>query len=307
MVVLISLIAILSVYLWLMWMGIIPDGHKRNNQVVHRGKTLLVADDLRVPGEKLALFSGIVLISFVFLILMRITFGVVLVFVVYSVVMIKVRQGQLLGQSLRVTEHQLPEIYAVAQLAAERLAMPMPDLFVIQDPIINAYAIGFLGRKSVVLHSATIDAMDTDELCSIIGHEFCHIKCDHTQWLVFTNLSQIINLPIISHIVGFVLAKWSRQAEYTCDRGGLIACRSLNASVKALTKATVGKQIFDRMDFQNFYEQKETVSDDKVARYSELFADHPYIVSRITALNNFIKSDVYRSFTEAESSSNSEE
>jgi hypothetical protein len=40
----------------------------------------------------------------------------------------------------------------------------MPDVFLTQSPEINAFATGFLGRKkTVVLHSALVEAMTWDE------------------------------------------------------------------------------------------------------------------------------------------------
>ena len=245
------------------------------------------ANDLRVPGETLALCLGLGLMGFVLLVLLRVTFGLILILVVLAILWLKLRQGQLLGQAVKVSEQQLPDVHAVACQAAEHLSMPMPDVFVVQNPVINAYALGFWGRKSVVLNSATVEAMTANELCSIIGHEFTHIKCRHTHWLVFTTLKDTVRVPIIADMLGFVLLNWSRKAEYTCDRGGLIANMDLDACITALAKVAVGKALFNKMDLNAFFAQRTNLSADDIARLGELLSTHPYIINRFHALRIF--------------------
>lgn len=245
---------------------------------------LVSAAELRVKGEIGALALGAAVLVLVLMVLLRLTFGGIFLLMALALVWIRVRQGQMLGQAVKVTEHQLPDVYAVACQAADRLCMPMPDVFVTQHPIINAYALGFVGRQSVVLHSATVEAMEPNELCSILGHEFTHIKCRHTRWLVFTNLKGSIHLPIISELVGFVLLSWARKAEYTSDRGGLVACQDLRAAITALAKVAVGKELFKRLNIDAFLDQKDTLNADGIAKLSETLTDHPYLVNRIHAL-----------------------
>ncbi len=251
-------------------------------------------DDLRVAGEKLNLALGIVAMLLIFLVLLRLTWGLILGVLAFGVIWIKIRQGQLLGQSVHVNAEQLPRVHALAVQAAKRLCMPMPDVFVTQNPVINAYAIGFFGRKSVVLNSATVEAMSDAELASIIGHEMTHIKCQHTHWLVFTQLNETLRIPIVSDLVGLVLLAWSRKAEYTCDRGGLLACDHLQASMSALAKVAIGKDLFQQMNLEAFFQQNQSVDSDDVSRLSERLSTHPYIVHRLSALHRFSQSEYYQ-------------
>ena len=102
---------------------------------------------------------------------------------------------------MKIGPNQFPDVYRIAERGARRLGMPLPDLFVVQDPTINAFTMGFFGRKSIVLHSATIQSMDEDELGYVIGHELTHIKCAHTHWMALTNASGAIGLPLVSVLV----------------------------------------------------------------------------------------------------------
>ncbi len=150
------------------------------------------ADDYRVPAEKFALYLSMAAAYIILFLLIGLTFGWFLVIVLVIAMWVRIQQGQLLGQCVKVSEHQLPEVYKACKVASERLSMRMPDIFVRQDPVINAYAIGFLRKRSVVLHSATVESMNEDELIAIIGHEFSHIKCNHTTWMVLTCSAQSV-------------------------------------------------------------------------------------------------------------------
>src|SRR5262249_37081879 len=175
-------------------------------------------------------------------------------------------------------------IHALAKEAAARLAMRPPEVFIKQDPSLNAFAIGFLGRKSVVLHSTTVEAMDRTELEQIIGHEFSHIKCGHTNLIVLTSSFGGVNVPVISQVIGFIFLLWSRKAEYTCDRGGLLASRDPRAAIAAMCKLAVGPVLFKQMNVDDFMNQHTAVAGSEVARLSEHLATPPSLVKRIRAI-----------------------
>lgn len=254
------------------------------------------ADDYRVLLENEILYGSLGVLGFIFFILLGISFGLALVFVAVSAFWIKIKQAQLLGHGVKVSEKQLPDVYRVAQIASERLSMKMPDVFVVQNPEFNAYATGFLeDKKTVVIHSALVEALNHEELISIIGHEFSHIKCHHTNWMVLTNTAEnVAKIPFISALTGFIFLLWSRKCEYTCDRGGLLASQNLQASISAFAKLAVGKQLFAQMNLDALIEQKKDVDVSEMSRISELFQTHPHIVNRIHELKKFHESSLYR-------------
>jgi Zn-dependent protease with chaperone function len=257
------------------------------------------ADDYRVLGEKEILYGSLAFLGILFFVSLKISPIIAIVIVAISAFWIKVRQSQLIGSGVKVSEHQLPEVYQAAKIASERLSMKMPDVFVVQSPIINAYATGFLDdRKTVVLHSALVEAMNNDEIISILGHEFSHIKCHHTNWLVLTNSTEnVAKIPIISEIIGFVFKLWSRKGEYTCDHGGLIACRNLQASISALVKVAVGKELFSKINLDVLLAQKEEIDTSDFSKISEAFETHPYLINRIHELKKFSESEAYKQLT----------
>lgn len=256
----------------------------------------ITADDYRTQGEKEILYGSLGVLGFIFFILLGVSFGLILLMLAASAFWVKIRQAQLLGKAVKVSEYQLTEVYQAAKISAQRLNIKMPDVFVVQSPVINAFATGFLdNRKTVVLHSALVEAMDRDELIFIIGHEFSHIKCDHTNWLVLTNTAEnIAKIPVISDIIGFVFLLWSRKCEYTCDRGGLLASHNLKASISALAKLAVGKELFAKMSLDALLDQKKDIDASEISKISELFETHPHHINRIHELKKFHQSQLYR-------------
>jgi len=261
-------------------------------------KTCITPDVYRVKGEKTALFWGFGSLAFILAFITALSVGILtLIVVATTAIVVWVQQSQLMGSAAKVSHTQFPRIFDIAQEAASRLDMSQPDIFIRQSPLLNAFAIGFLGTKSVVLHSATVEAMDDKEIEFIIGHEFSHIKCGHTNISVLTSSSRGIGVPIISHLLSFVFLFWSRKAEYTCDRGGLLANQDPKAAVTAMCKLAVGPALFCQMDVPAFMNQRSSLDRSDFAQLSEKLATHPYLVKRIHAIQSFFSSSIFSELT----------
>src|SRR6201996_372043 len=89
----------------------------------------------------------------------------------------------LLGNAVRIGDDQLPEVWAAHRAALARLDITeIPDLYLVQMPIINAMAVGS-GRPMVLLNSGTVNTMDEAELRTVLGHEAGHILSDHVMYM----------------------------------------------------------------------------------------------------------------------------
>lgn len=269
-------------------------GKRTPHDGIPKDSMIRPVDDFRVPRERLVLYGSLGLALLLFSFLSLISLFIFPIVIAISALIVKGKQGQLLGQSIKVSEHQLPDVYNAVKIAAKRLSMKMPDVFVRQDPYINAFALGFFGKKSVVLHSKTVEAMTENELIYILGHEFSHIKCDHTNWIVVAGSAKEMKIPILSDIMGFILLKWSRMAEYTADRGGLLANKNIDASVYALAKLAVGEELCRELNIDKMFEQRTEI--DFIANAAEVFGSHPYLVNRIHAITNFYGSETYTNY-----------
>jgi len=198
------------------------------------------------------------------------------------------QQGAVKGSAIAVSPRSFPDVEELAQKAASRLGIRKPDLFIKHSYELNAYALGFLGTPCVVLHSATVNALTQapKELQFIIGHEFTHIKCSHVLWQTIAARNPLLGrIPVLNYVMPLFFSWWSRQAEYTADRGGLIACKDLAASQRALARLVIGPELFDRLNLEEFMEQTHT--GDLSTKASELFSCHPLLAKRLRALAEF--------------------
>ena len=71
---------------------------------------------------------------------------------------------------------EAPELYAIVQGLAQRAHVPMPRLYVIPDPALNAFATGRGPRHAAVAATVGIvQAMDREELEGVLAHELSHV------------------------------------------------------------------------------------------------------------------------------------
>jgi Zn-dependent protease with chaperone function len=260
------------------------------------------ADDYRMQGETKRLYIILAVVLVLCLIPPFVGVWIGIAATAYAAYHIR----QQLGHSVQISEKQFPAVHAVVQIAAKNLDMPVPRVFIEQGDQLNAYAAGVGSNKCVVLSSAIVEAMNDDELTAVVGHELSHVKCDHTTWTALTGHAGDLGIPYLSKIFGIVFLSWSRKAEFTCDRGGLIACRNLRASASSLAKLATGRYLFDKLDLEQFVSQRGERNADSLGPIVDLFADHPAIVDRIHALQDFSESDRYKRLIGEEENDNKE-
>lgn len=252
----------------------------------------VTVESLRSPGEHMALWVGLGSLAAVSLLLDFSTAGIALIATGALAIYVVFQQGALKGAGVAVTPRNFQEVDALAQEAATRLNIVKPNLFIQQSEELNAYAMGFVGSSSfVVLHSAIVYASEASpkELQFIIGHEFTHVKCSHVLWQTIAAKNPLIgSIPVLNFVMPLFFSWWSRQAEFTADRGGLIACGDLAASQRALARLAIGRELFERLNVEEFIKQAQ--DGDVTTSANELFSSHPLLAKRILALADFAQS-----------------
>jgi Zn-dependent protease with chaperone function len=254
--------------------------------------TLVSVGALRAPGESGALFTGLGLLVLSWLVLDVSTGFVPVVLVTLGLLAyVLYEQGALKGAGVAVGPGNFPEVAALADEAAAQLGIGKPNLFIKHSRELNAYAMGFVGWGCVVLHSEIVHATEHSprELQFIIGHEFTHIKCAHVLWQTVAAKNPLLGrIPILKEVLPLFFGWWSRQAEFTADRGGLLACGDLAASQRALARLVIGPELFDRLNVDEFI--KQSYDGDVATRASELLSSHPLLAKRMVALADFAQS-----------------
>ncbi|HHV61971.1 MAG TPA: M48 family metalloprotease [Firmicutes bacterium] len=98
------------------------------------------------------------------------------------------RRAELLGDGVRVSTTQLPTLHTIVMSACNMLKAPCPDLFIKQDPTLNAYTMGTNQDHIVVIHSGVLNMFEPEELAFIIGHEVGHIASRHVTYMTMARL-----------------------------------------------------------------------------------------------------------------------
>ena len=206
-------------------------------------------------------------------------------------------RNQYLGTTVRVGPDQLARIHTIAKECAFTLGVPMPTVYVANSPFMNAYTFGTNDDSFIVVHARLVDDFSDDELRFVIGHEMGHVQNNHVVYgtalrLLKGNLLMLFR--ILMPPAEAMLKDWSRKAEITCDRAGLICCRDLDAAMSSFVKMACGSTtLYEELNVETYIEQLEA-GRDGLGRFGELLASHPYLPKRIRALQLFAESRLYR-------------
>ena len=212
------------------------------------------------------------------------------------------QRSELLGQCVKISRRQFPELYETVTDCAAALHIPVPTVYVAQDLArLNAGTYGTEEESFIVINSALIDRFDPQELKFVVGHECGHIQNQHVVFRTAAEfLKQGLGLTVVkwaAQPASIALNAWSRRGEITCDRAGLICCGDLEVATRSMLKLAVGSnKLMEEMDVEEYLHQLDDLREG-LGRFQEFFHSHPYIPKRIRALRLFVESSYYRTLT----------
>ncbi|PID32755.1 hypothetical protein CR956_00800 [Candidatus Saccharibacteria bacterium] len=205
-----------------------------------------------------------------------------LVLVAMGMLMIRIYRHRILGNSLLVKYSDYAWLREWTNNVAKDLNMPEVEIYITQDPYINAYAFGFAKPYCIVLNSGTIRYLTDDELKFVVVHEMGHIKYKHTNINLY--LIPFLQAPIIRVFASWIVGFWSRRTELTADRLALYYLRDPKSAKKSLIKVHVGpdasKYLNDVAEQWLDYTTKGLMN-----AFSQTFSDHPFLVRRLKAVD----------------------
>lgn len=218
------------------------------------------------------------------------------------------RQHRLLylATAVRVDERQFKNVHHLRQDAVRILdAKTTPEMFVLQDPGVNAFTIG-MERPFIVLTTGLLDLLDPEELRFVVGHELGHALSGHavyrTMMMHLMRLAANVGwMPVGGWALRAIVAalmEWSRKSELSGDRAGLLCGQDVEASVRVHMKLAGGSRV-DQMSHAAFLEQADAYDRsgdlrDGVLKLLNLeLQTHPFSVLRAAELRRWIAGGDY--------------
>jgi Zn-dependent protease with chaperone function len=217
------------------------------------------------------------------------------------------------ASAVKVTPRQCPDLHAKLQVACTTLGVDMPELFVQQNPIVNAFT-GGVEKPVIVLHSSLIERLNDEEVLAVLAHEVGHIHAEHVLYLTAARLLEALAnaalaaapvAAIVSQLVSgtmrAALLAWARRAELSCDRAALLVTQDPDVIGRTMMKLCGGtfasKINYDEFlaqarDFQKNYDEKAL--DRFWADIVTSGLSHPFPVWRVSEILKWIDSGEYQ-------------
>lgn len=198
--------------------------------------------------------------------------------------MVRMHRQRVLGNSLQIEYSDYAWLRDWANKTAADLQMPRMEMFVTQDPMMNAYAMGFVRPYIIVLNSGTIRYMTHDEIKAIVVHEMAHIKYGHTIASVY--LAPFLSLPVVNVVGSWLAGFWQRRAELTADRLALAYTGKPELVKEALIKVHVGPDVAKSMN-ETARQWLQYTAERPMNRLAQTFSSHPFLVRRISHIDKW--------------------
>ena len=211
-----------------------------------------------------------------------------------------------LASGVKVSERQFPQLYEMLRDGSYVLDLPqVPELFISQDPTVNAMALGS-DRPFIVITTGLVNLHDPEEIRFAIGHELGHVLSGHAVYR--TMLYHLVRLAarIAWMPIGYIglraiiwgLEEWYRKSELSCDRAGLLAGQDVDAARRALMKMAGGSYMSELSPdaFHDQAHEYDAVPDvrDGLLKLLQLEGNqHPFSVVRFAELDRWAGSGDY--------------
>ena len=211
-----------------------------------------------------------------------------------------------LGSAVKLGQEQLPGIWVLHRQVFNTLDMEsVPDLYMTQVPLANAFTIGS-GKPIVVLNSELVRILDDEGRRVVLAHEAAHIQSDHVMYrtalVILLRLGGAVRLPILAGLpllaIQLALLEWSRAAELSCDRAAALVTRDPQAVCRALMVLAAGEAAED-LNLDAFIAQGMEYSEsgsglERLTRMlQQLQVTHPMPVRRVRLLLDWVREGDY--------------
>lgn len=216
----------------------------------------------------------------------------------------------------QISQSDSPRLWGLVQTLSMQAGLPMPKVYIVDDPAPNAFATGRDPRHAVVAATTGIlDIMDDRELGAVLGHELSHVKnydirvsmiafglvsvvgalTNVLQWMfmfggndddrdsgpagMVMGIVLIVLAPIAAMMIQMAI---SRQREYLADASGAEMTHDKEGLARALEKLL---QFGAPMKRQDTTTAHLFISNPlRAGAFVQLFSTHPPLEKRIARL-----------------------
>jgi uncharacterized tellurite resistance protein B-like protein len=209
---------------------------------------------------------------------------------------------ELLADALRLTRGMAPRVAEALAACREILGFDRPlELYVRPHPMFQAFcAKNPSGPLIIGFSSRLLDEFTPGELRFVLGHEIGHALFDHFGIpMPITAIIEDMAGTIVSRPLQLQLFVWTRAAEVSADRMGLLCAREPDVAASAFFKMASGLTSgVVRADLAAFASQVESLASAPAATTEkrgdddtlDCFSTHPYTPVRVRALLAFARS-----------------
>ena len=247
----------------------------------------------------------------------NITIGVIVGSVIYALVTYYAgsRMALAVNGAIEIQKSDNPRLFRIVENLAITEGLPMPKVYIMNDPALNAFATGRDPRHaSVCATSGILDALDDTELQGVMAHELGHVKNYdiRVSMIVFAlvavislladimlrltwfrgdsesrNNQVMLILGIIAAIIAPVVAIMiqmavSRRREYLADATGALTTRYPDGLASALEKISAQGSVVRKQNSSTAH--LFFASPLSGGALANLFSTHPPIEERIKRL-----------------------
>jgi heat shock protein HtpX len=217
--------------------------------------------------------------------------------------------------AVEANERQAPELFAMVRQLAANAELPMPKVYLIDNPQPNAFATGRNPQNAAVAATTgLLNSLSQEEVAAVMAHELAHVKNHDTLIMTITAtfagaISMLANfafffggnrdnnnpLGFVGVIVMMIVAPMaamlvqmaiSRTREYAADRMGAEICGNPIWLASALDKIAGGAARIHNPDAERNPATAHMFIINPLSgeRMDNLFSTHPNTENRIRAL-----------------------
>jgi Zn-dependent protease with chaperone function len=208
---------------------------------------------------------------------------------------------------VRIGPEQFASLWEKFEFAGSRLGIEeLPELYVYQDPVPNAYTFG-VDKNFVAVSTGCLELLEDDEILCVLAHELGHVHADHVLFKSAARVFGSVASTIVQATLGvgslvvypiqIALLRWDRASELSCDRAALLVVRNPHTVLSTLMKVAGGTQKHkDELNINAFIEQADSFGkmqdEGPLGRYitifQTLFRSHPFPIWRAKELMDWV-------------------